>query len=172
VSQFLAYYEDATGTWDGPSIAQMQRDLQRAERLPAGARRRAEQAWCGRYIADGCRAAKRQVLDLDGLQPHYRELGRIFRATPVRRIVLLTCNVANARDFLDELATDLGVAATAYTERVMSRWERQGRNRHVWMFLEGDAPGHGTNNERADVDLMPGVSPAKVMTGRVRARPQ
>jgi hypothetical protein len=151
----------------------METEMRRIAGMPRRSRRRAERAWCGRYIAEGCSVARQQVLDLQVLQPHYLELGRIFRATPVRRIVLLTCNVANAPDFLNELATDLGVPATAYTERVMSRWEeRRGSPRHVWMFLEGDAQGQGTNNDRADVELMPGIDPAKVMTGRVRARPR
>lgn len=57
----------------------------------------------------------------------------------------------------------------AYTERVMSRWESRGSSRHVWMYLEGDALGSGTNNDRADVEVLPGVQPGQSLTGRVRA---
>ena len=133
-------------------------------------RRRAERAWCGRYIEEACAAARRQVLALHDLQPHYIALGDIFRSNPVRRIILLTCNVANASDFLDELATDLNVRVTAYTERVISRSERRQGHLHVWMYLEGDERNQGTNNDRADVELMPGISSSKVRTGRIRAR--
>lgn len=171
VSQFLAYYEDATGTWRGPSIPEMETEARRVAGLRRRPRGVAERAWCGRYIAQACGIAREQILDLQTLQPHYLELGRIFRAAPVSRIVLLTCNVGNAPDFLNELATDLGVVCTAYTERVLSRWVRAGRSRHVWMFLEGDRPGHGSNNDRADVELMPGVDHAKVITGRMGRRP-
>jgi hypothetical protein len=172
VSQFLAFYNDQTGSWQGPSIPTIEQELRQIRAIRSrSVRRREERAWCGRYIADGCATARGQVLDLRNLQPHYLELGRIFRRSPVQRIYLLTCNVGNASGFLNELATDLGVPVVAYTERVMSRWEvRRGQPRHVWMFLEGDQPGHGSNNDRADTELLPGVDAAKVRTGRVITR--
>lgn len=172
VSQFLAFYSDQTGSWVGPSIPTIESELRQIQAVrSAPARRRQESAWCGRHIAQGCAIARTQVLDLRSLQPHYLELGRIFHRTPVRRIILLTCNVGNAAGFLNELATDLGVPVVAYTERVISRWEsRRGQPRHVWMYLEGDQPGQGSNNDRADVELLPRVDPSKVRTGRVSAR--
>jgi hypothetical protein len=163
VSQFLAYYDDATSTWKGKSIHDMQDELTKIKLMPDQKRKKQEKAWCGRYIRTFCEMAKEQTIELKTLQPYYLELGKIFRATPVRRIVLLTCNVANAPDFLDELATDLGVPVTAYTERVMSRRKIKGGVRHVWMFLAGD------ERNESDTELLPGVSQSKVMTGRVRA---
>lgn len=168
VSQFVVYDDDLTRTWLGAPVAEIEQAQHDVEVLPRSRRQRARRAWCERYIAEHCDIAWRQVHELATLRPHYRALCELFRAEPVARIVLLTCNVANASDFLDELSTDLGVRARAYTERVMSRWEEHGRDRHVWMYLEGDAPGHGTNNDRADVDLLPGATGAQVMTGRVR----
>ena len=172
VTQFLAYYEDQTGTWNGPSISTMQAEAERIDGLPRGqARRREERAWCGRYIADACRLARRQVLDLDRLQPHYLALCRLFHQTPVRRVNLLTCNVANAEDFLDELATDLGVPVRAYTVRVMSQVHRRGRATSVRMLLEGDGDGVRTNIPEAETELLPGMERDQYRTGRVRARP-
>jgi hypothetical protein len=160
VSQFLAFYDDQSQKWVGPSIAQMNQDLKEAKRAGRKAQRTKEKAWCTAYIADGCRKAKRQVREIDKLQPHYQELGKIFRANPVKRIVLLTCNVANADTFLTELATDLGVPCRAFTERVVSQWRWKGskKNRRVYMFLDGDRYPNGTNNDRADTELLPGLS--------------
>lgn len=170
VSQFLVYDNDLTATWGSNyPVSEIERALRSAEVLRGSARRRARSAWCERYIAEHCDMARRQVLALPTLRPHYQALCDLFHATPVARVVLLTCNVANADDFLDELSTDLGVPARAYTERVMSRWEGRGSARHVWMYLEGDALGEGTNNDRADVELLPGVTSSQQMTGRVRA---
>ena len=173
VTQFLAYYNDQTQTWRGVSIPRIERELREIRGLgSARVRRREEQAWCGRYVAEYCDVAMEQALDIERLQPHYLELGRIFRSTPVRRIVLLTCNVGNALDFLDELATDLGVPVVGYTERVVSRTERElGQRPHVWMYLEGDRRGQGSNNDRADRELLPDVDPGKVRHGRVIVRP-
>jgi hypothetical protein len=170
VSQFLVYDNDLTGTWgSNHAIAEMETALSAADALRGSARRRARSAWCDRYISTHCDVAQRQVRELDTLRPHYQALCDIFHATPVARVILLTCNVANAPDFLDELATDLGVPARAYTVRVMSRWETHGRSRHVWMYLEGDEIGQGTNNDRADVELLPGATGSQTLTGRVRA---
>jgi hypothetical protein len=169
VSQFLVYDNDLTGTWASHhTVSDMESELRAADALRASRRRVARRTWCDRYITEHCDIAMQQVRELGTLRPHYQALCDLFHATPVARVILLTCNVANAPDFLDELATDLGVPARAYTVRVMSRWETHGRSRHVWMYLEGDELGHGTNNDRADVELLPGVSGAQTLTGRVR----
>jgi hypothetical protein len=172
VTQFLAYFEDQTGTWNGPSISAMQAEAGRIAGLPRGqARRRDERAWCGRYIADACELARNQILDLGRLQPHYLALCQLLHRTPVRRVNLLTCNVASAEDFLDELATDLGVPVRAYTVRVMSQVHRRGRDSSVRMFLEGDPDGVRTNILAAETELLPGMEREQYRTGRVRARP-
>jgi hypothetical protein len=168
VSQFLAFYDNASKKWVGPSIPQMKLDLEAAKKLRGRKRRDLEKAWCSNYIQSGCKKAQKQVREIDKLQPHYTELGKIFRAHPVKRIVLLTCNVANADSFLDELATDLGVRVRAYTERVVSqsRWVGSRKNTKIYMFLEGDAEGKGSNNERSDTELLPGVSWKKRKDGK------
>jgi hypothetical protein len=169
VSQFLVYDDDLTGTWTGHPVSEMEEALQAVGALRPSWRRRARQAWCERYVEEHCDMAWRQVAELQALRPHYQALSRIFRADPVARVILLTCNVANAEDFLDELSTDWGVRVRGYMERVMSRWELSGSTRHVWMYLEGDALGSGTNNDRADVELLPGVQSHQMLTGTVRA---
>lgn len=132
---------------------------------PSPAARRTSVVWTIYYAV-----AREQMLDLQALQPHYLELGRIFRDNPVRRIILLTCNVGNADAFLNELSTDLSVPVVGYTERVISRRETRGRQTRVWMFLENDPPGQGSNNDQAATELLPGVDRSKVCTGRVIAR--
>jgi len=171
VSQFLAYYNDRTGTWIGQSITEMEAELREAEALHGKKSAKAKKAWCGKYIEDACKVARGQVMDIKKLQPHYVALGKIFKENPVKRIVLLTCNVGNAYDFLDELATDLNVPVTAYTVRVMSRWEKKNGKTRVWMYLEGDTPGNGTNVDSAAVELLPHIRSNQIARGRIRARP-
>ena len=123
-------------------------------------------------MEDHCDLAWRQVGELATLRPYYRTLCDIFHAEPVNRVVMLTCNVANAPDFLDEISTDLGVRVVAFTERVMSRWQDPSDGpRHVWMYLEGDVEGSGTNIDSADVELLPGLRSHQIMTGRIRPAP-
>jgi hypothetical protein len=171
ITQFLAYDDDLTGTWPGRPVVEIERDREAALRQRGRARRRLRGEWCDRYVEEHCDLAWTQVGELATLRPFYRELCALFRADPVASVVMLTCNVANAPDFLDELSTDLGVPVVAYTERVMSRWEESGGTRRVWMYLEGDAEGSGTNTDSALTELLPGVSSHQRLTGRVRPAP-
>jgi hypothetical protein len=171
ITQFLVYDSDLTGTWPGRPISEMEEGY--LSTRPRGRRarpaRRPPAAWCERYVEEHCDLAWRQVGELAALRPHYRALCDIFHAEPVSRVIMLTCNVANAPDFLDELSTDLGVRVVAYTERVMSRWlDPSDGPRHVWMYLEGDAEGTGTNIDSSDVELLPGLRSHQVMTGSIR----
>jgi len=173
VSQFLAFYDDKNEEWKGPSIAEMLRDAKEARKGTKTARKQKEKAWCTNYIADGCGKAKRQVRAIDKLQPHYGEMGKIFRANPVKRIVLLTCNVGKATTFLTELATDLGVPCRAYTETVstQARWEGSRRNARVYMFLAGDIYPNGTYNDRSDTELLPGLARRQKCDAKPMATP-
>jgi len=160
VSQFLAFYDNKTEEWKGPSIAEMLRDAKEARKGTKTARKQKEKAWCTNYVASGCGKAKRQVRAIDKLQPHYDEMGKIFRANPVKRIVLLTCNVGKATTFLTELATDLGVPCRAYTDTVstQARWEGSRRNAKIYMFLASDRYPNGTYNDRSATELLPGLT--------------
>jgi hypothetical protein len=149
----------------------MERDRAEALSAPPRARSARRTAWCERYLESNCATAWAQVGELAALRPHYAALCQMLHDTPVSRVVMLTCNVANAPDFLNELSTDFGVRVVAYTERVMSRWESSGRSRQVWMYLEGDAPGTGTNTDQAMTQLLPGAG-ARQVVGSVRLAQQ
>ena len=177
VTQFVAYYDAAT-PWAAATgealrpIRQMDEDL-RAAQAVAGrrARRDAERGWCTTYVVDphaGCGQALAQMRDRSRVQPYYDRVAQTFRTRPVRRVVLLTCNVGSAVAFLDELSTDFPVPVAAYTRRVMSRWERRGGQTRVWMFLDGDAEGDGTNTDAALTELMRGAGRGDLRVGRVR----
>lgn len=168
VSQFVVYDDDRTHTWRGRPVSEIEREHHAAAAVHRpSARRRARTAWCDRYVEAHCDLAWHQVDQLATLRPHYTEWCRLLRESPLSMVFLLTCNVANAEDFLDEVSTDAGVRMRGYTERVMSRWEESGGERHVWMYLEGDPIGSGTNNDRSDTELLPGVRSDQQITGRV-----
>jgi hypothetical protein len=147
VTQFVAFYDDSTSAYPR-SVRQME-----AELPPRGAQTRIRR-WCDEYIEHECRLGVQQLRDRSRVQPLYDQLGVIYRAHPVGVVILLTCNVGSAVEFLDELATDLGVPVRAYTRRVMSG-RPGGRRARVRMFLEGDDEGQGTNVQLAETELTP-----------------
>jgi hypothetical protein len=48
----------------------------------------------------------------------YQEIAAVFKATKLQRVVLLTCRVGNATEFLRKVANDWGTVIQAYTVRV------------------------------------------------------
>jgi hypothetical protein len=167
VTQFVAFFDVST-TWSQMSLRDMERELAVADAIRGRTRRReARDRWCEDYVESECDIAMAQIRDRSRVQPYYDAIAQIFRAQPVRLVVLLTCNVGHATGFLDEVATDFRVPVRGFTRRVMSRREGQGANARVWMFLEGDAPGDGTNTDAARTELLPGMSGDDARTGRV-----
>ncbi|HET8546537.1 MAG TPA: hypothetical protein VFL57_00960 [Bryobacteraceae bacterium] len=162
VTQFVAFYDVSTAY--PRSVREMEAALPR--RRSRGAIRR----WCDEYIEDECLLSVQQLRDRSRVQPFYDQLAAVFHAQPVAVVILLTCNVGTATDFLDELSTDLGVRVRAYTRRVMSG-RPGGRGTPVRMFLEGDAEGQGTNVPAAETQLMPNArARADFNVGVVRTR--
>ena len=82
--------------------------------------------WCDRRIE--------QVRDRSRVQPFYDQIAQIYHENPVRRVILLTCNVGNASGFLDEVSTDWGVPVAVYIRRVVSRSERAGGRTTVYIW--------------------------------------
>ncbi|MET0387031.1 MAG: hypothetical protein ABW321_13780 [Polyangiales bacterium] len=74
----------------------------------------------------------------------YQEIATAFKTTRPRELVLLTCNVGNATEFLRKAANDFGVVITAYRKRVSLTTDvvtigRQVTS-HFYLHLENDPP--------------------------------
>ena len=74
----------------------------------------------------------------------------IFREARIGRVILLTCRVGNAIDFVQRLANEWQVTVRAYTRRVVGIIDDADFAR---VYLQGDAPGEGSNTERARTQL-------------------
>ena len=70
----------------------------------------------------------------------YLDMGRSFQR--LSGIILLTCKVGNASGFLRRVKTQFNTPIIGYTRRIVGQTQSNGRTR---LFLEGDAPGTGTN---------------------------
>lgn len=170
VTQFLVYDEDLTHTWHSTySVRHLEQTyLEAAGTEGSDARARARRSWIRTYAEAEGPAAWDQVGELATLRPYYERWCSLFRGSGLASVILLTCNVANAEDFLLEVATDMDVTVRAFTERVMSGVVRRGGERRVVMFLDGDEPGVRTNNDRADVELMSGAEHWQSLTRNPR----
>ena len=85
----------------------------------------------------------------------YLKVGKAFQANGVGAIILLTCKVGQATDFLKRARSQLGVPIGAYKKRVMGGVVDyfQGPVRvasRTRIFLEGDGDGRGTNIEMGE----------------------
>lgn len=77
----------------------------------------------------------------------YLQVGKTIRANGVGAIILLTCKVGRASDFLTRARKQLGAPIGAYKRQVAGQQVVSGRAR---MFLVGDGPGSGTNIEMGE----------------------
>ena len=73
---------------------------------------------------------------------HYVDIADTFKRTGLACVVLLTCRVGGASGFMRRVRQQWGTPIVGYTRRVMGQEQDSGRTR---VFLEGDAPGTGTN---------------------------
>jgi hypothetical protein len=73
----------------------------------------------------------------------YMDISDTFKKTGLGCIVLLTCKVGAASGFIKRVRQQWGAPIVGYNRRVMAQQQDSGRTR---VFLEGDAPGQGTNN--------------------------
>jgi hypothetical protein len=161
VSMFVAFFNVST-SWPGYPVSRMESELPTTRSVPG------RRVWCDRYISDECEIAIQQLRDRSRVQPLYQAIAEIYRLNRVRQVLLLTCNVGNGSGFLDEISTDWQVPVAGYIRRVISRTTTIGRRTRVWMFLDGDAQGVGTNVDAAATELMPNAGRGDLIVGRVR----
>jgi hypothetical protein len=72
----------------------------------------------------------------------YASIGTAMRANHIYKVTFLTCRIGNAIDFIKKISIDWGVLVKAYRRFVIYTLINGQRSR---AFLEGDAPGSGTN---------------------------
>jgi hypothetical protein len=74
----------------------------------------------------------------------YQEIAQAFKATRTYEVILLTCRVGNATEFLQKVANDWGVIITAFRQRVVLTEDvtTVGRQvtRRFFMHLENNPP--------------------------------
>ena len=77
-------------------------------------------------------------------------IGRILKRARVGRVVLLTCRVGNAIDFVQQISNLWEIPVMGYKKRVVGVIDQQGQAR---VYLQGDAPGTGTNISLAEHEI-------------------
>lgn len=172
VTEYVAYYHPTSG-YSGCEIKKIAEDFDKAK-AGAGAKgpNPALARWCTKYKVRGgkCELLKKKVGDRAIVQPYYERIAKIFRKSSVGRALLLSCNIGQSYEFLDELSTDFGIPVGAYRKTVMVDRERQAGGKgkpRVRVYLEGDKKGTGTNTDAAMTELMPGSGNSELIWGSV-----
>jgi hypothetical protein len=87
----------------------------------------------------------------------YQSIGATFKSIKPYRVVLLTCRVGNATDFIKKIANDWGVVIDAYTKRVASLEDvvttpGKPQKSFFYLFLQGEKyPDEGPNGAEVNV---------------------
>jgi hypothetical protein len=81
----------------------------------------------------------------------YKEIGAAIAQGNIYRVTFLTCNIGNATDFIKKISIDWNVLIKAYTRFVV--FQVVPATNTVRAFLEGDAPGSGTNITLGETQL-------------------
>jgi hypothetical protein len=172
VTQFEIFYEVKTD-WQLDPVKTIEKDLKKRLKTDPNHpvnrkqaiinRKHAIQRWCKEYKATRCESIARDLLNRKKLQKHYEELCSVYQKHPVQMIVPLVCNIGNAREFLDEMSSDLSVPVKGFTRTVRSH-ETNGK---VRFYLDGDLEGMYTNIPEACTELMPNADPDDYYIGVV-----
>ncbi len=72
----------------------------------------------------------------------YMDVSDTFKKTGLACVVLLTCKVGASSGFIKRVRQQWGTTIVGYNRRVVGQAQESGRTR---VFLEGDAPGKGSN---------------------------
>jgi hypothetical protein len=80
----------------------------------------------------------------------YKEIGNALRSAGVYKVVMLTCRVGNATDFIKKVANDWGVVVEAYKDLVALQTEP---NNSIRIYLASDSNGQGTNVPLGEEEL-------------------
>jgi hypothetical protein len=81
----------------------------------------------------------------------YASIGTAMKANHIYRVTFLTCRVGNALDFIKKISIDWGTLVRAYKRFVV--YQIDGQTGRCRAFLEGDAPGSGTNVPLGETQL-------------------
>ncbi len=87
----------------------------------------------------------------------YQSIGAKFKSVRPRRVILLTCRVGNATDFVKKIANDWGVVVGAYRKRIASNEDvvitpGKASKSFFYLFLEGEKyPVLGPNGAEANI---------------------
>lgn len=172
VTEYVAFYHPTSG-YSGCEIKKIAEDFDKAGAVPKAKGQNAALArWCTKYKVRGgkCELLKKKVGARAIVQPSYERIAKIFRKSSVGRVLLLSCNIGQSYEFLDELSTDFGIPVGAYRKTVMVDRERPAGGKgklRVWVYLEGDRKGTGTNTDAAMTELMPGSGNSELIWGSV-----
>jgi hypothetical protein len=165
VTEFVAFHNSPSTSLSGCEVRKIVEDLDEAkaeqEKNPKSL---ALKRWCKRskLVPKDCLQLRKRISKSSVIQHDYESIARNFRANPVNRIILLACKVGRSHVFLDEISTDFGAPVGAYTRDVATRGEEHKTKGgkwvtdRVWVYLEGDEPGEGTNTDASLTELMPG----------------
>ena len=166
VTMYVAF-NDISTSYSGTSLLKMEKDLETAEDTPnQRAKKRAVQKWCKANVAKPCSKVIEAVRDRSAVQPYYERLAQVYRAHKVREIIMMSCNIGNAPQFLDEISTDFQVPVGSYTHGVMS--EDVGEKVRYMFKKDVKKRGRGTNTARAETEIPP-TGPADFYLGQVLA---
>lgn len=168
VTEYVAFYHP-TSSQAGCQIKKIAEDFDAAK---AKSRPAALKRWCANYKVKGkdCEALKKKVGKRSDVQSYYERIVAVFRKTRVGRVLLLSCNIGKAHEFLDELSTDFGVPVGAYLRTVIAEAEKPAGSKgkiRVRVYLEGDKKGTGTNTDQAFTELMAGAGSEELRWGSV-----
>jgi len=172
VTEYVAFYHPTSG-YSGCQIKKIADEFDSAKAQPGAKNKNTALArWCANYQVKGkqCEHLKKKVGDRAIVQPFYERIAKTFRKSSVGRVLLLSCNIGQSYEFLDELSTDFGVPVGAYRRAVMVVRETSSGGKgtpRVWVFLEGDKKGTGTNTDAALTELMPGSGMNELIWGSV-----
>jgi hypothetical protein len=168
VTEYVAFYHP-TSSQSGCEMKTIAEDFDVAK---AKHKNPALKRWCAKYKVKGkdCELLKKKVGNRSTVQPYYDRIAAVFRNSSVGRVLLLSCEIGQSTEFLDELSTDFGVPVGAYRRTVMAVPDKvpgvKGKP-PVRVFLEGDRKGTGTNTAEALTELMPGSDSKELNWGSV-----
>ncbi len=172
VTEYVAFYHPTSGQ-SGCELKKIAEGFDAAKgKSGAKSQNAALARWCTHYQVKGkqCERLKKKVGDRATVQPFYERIAKIFRKSSVGRVLLLSCNIGQSYEFLDELSTDFGIPVGAYRRTVMVDRENPAGGKgtpRVWVYLEGDKIGTGTHTDAALTELMPGAGTNELIWGSV-----
>jgi hypothetical protein len=162
VTQFEVFYEVKTD-WPLTPVREMEQDLAKFTRKNKKHPNKVSKQWCAEYPGTTqCKATVSSLRARARLQEDYDKLCELYHKSPVKLIVPLVCAIGGAREFVDELSSDLGVPVKAFTTEVLAKEQHDGK---VRFYLQGN---DSTNAEESSTELMPNADADDYYVGNVK----